>query len=46
MMDSIISSGFVPDFILRSGIRKLLKERIKEITPTPPQSIEETKRNS
>jgi cyclopropane-fatty-acyl-phospholipid synthase len=44
MMDSIISSGFVPDFILRSGIRKLLKERIKEITPTPPQSIEETKK--
>lgn len=43
-MDAIISSGFVPDFILRYGIRKLLKERIKEITPLPPHSVEEVKK--
>lgn len=44
MLDSIISSGLVPDFIIRTGIRKLLKERIKEITPPPPHSLEEVKK--
>jgi cyclopropane-fatty-acyl-phospholipid synthase len=43
MINTIISSGFVPDFIIRTGIRRLLKERIKDITPNPPQSIEEVK---
>lgn len=42
-MDSIISSGLVPDFIIRSGIKKLLKDRLKEITPPQPQSLAEVK---
>lgn len=42
-MDSIISSGLVPDFIIRSGIRKLLKDRIREITPPRPHSVTEVK---
>lgn len=43
MMDSIISSGLVPDFVIRTGIRKLLKNRLKEITPAPHKSLQETK---
>jgi cyclopropane-fatty-acyl-phospholipid synthase len=44
MMDTMVNSGLVPDFIIRTGIRKLLKDRIKEISPVPPQSIEEVKK--
>lgn len=44
MLDSMVSRGLVPDFIIRTGIRKLLKDRIKEITPTPPHSVEEAKK--
>lgn len=43
MLDSIVSSGLLPDFIIRIGIRRLLNERLKEITPHPPQTLEETK---
>lgn len=43
MIDSIIRTGLVPDVVIRSGIRRLLKERIKEISPTPPDSLEQLK---
>lgn len=43
MLDSIVSRGFVPDFLIRTGIRKLLKERLKEITPDPAQPLEDAK---
>jgi cyclopropane-fatty-acyl-phospholipid synthase len=43
MMDSIISSGMVPDFILRAGIRRLLKIRLKDITPPTSTSLQEVK---
>ena len=43
MLDSLVNSGLVPDFLIRTGIRKLLKERIKEITPTPPHSLQDAK---
>lgn len=43
MIDSLISTGFVPDFIIRCGIRKLLKQRIKDISPVPPESAESIK---
>lgn len=44
MLDSMVSRGLIPDFIIRTGIRKLLKDRLKEITPKPPQSIEDAKK--
>lgn len=43
MLDTLVSSGLVPDFIIRTGIRKLLKERIAEIKPVPPETLEEAK---
>ena len=43
MLDSIVASGLVPDFLIRSGIRKLLKERIKEITPPPTETLAQAK---
>lgn len=43
MMNGLISSGLVPDFVIRTGIRKLLKDRIRDITPHPPKSVEEIK---
>jgi cyclopropane-fatty-acyl-phospholipid synthase len=43
MLDSIVSSGMVPDFLLRTGIRSLLKERLREIAPPAPQSLADVK---
>jgi cyclopropane-fatty-acyl-phospholipid synthase len=43
MIDSIISSGIVPDFIIRLGIRNFLKIRIRDITPPASTSLQEVK---
>jgi cyclopropane-fatty-acyl-phospholipid synthase len=43
MIDSLIATGMIPDFMIRRGIRQLLKRRIKEITPPPTNSINEVK---
>lgn len=44
MIDSIINTGLVPDFVIRSGIRRLLKQRIKDISPEAPKSLHELKK--
>jgi cyclopropane-fatty-acyl-phospholipid synthase len=43
MLDSLISTGLVPDFLIRKGIRKLLKQRLKEIAPAPTESLQSLK---
>lgn len=34
MIDQLLSKNIVPEFAIRTGIRKLLKDRLKEITPS------------
>ncbi len=44
MLDAIISRGLLPDFLIRTGIRKLLKERLKAIEPHEQTLIEAKKK--
>ncbi len=45
MLDSLLASGLIPDPLIRLFIRRFIKQRIKEITPNPPQTLEEVKQN-
>ena len=44
-VDSLVSTGVLPDFVIRIGIRRLLRQRLREERATSPEGAAERRRD-
>ena len=44
MLSTLLHNGLIPDPLIRLGIRNLLKQRIREISPPPGKTLIEAKK--